>query len=307
MSTFESIIIIVCAAVAATVLGNLIFSAFAEWKNPPIGKFVECDGIRIHYLERGNVDAPAVVLLHGNGTMIQDFMLSGLVDLLAREYRVICFDRPGFGYTSRPRRQIWTADEQGRLLQDALNQLAVRNPVVLGHSWGTLVAIALACRADYPVAGLVLASGYYFPTVRFDVWMLSAPAIPVLGDLIRYTVAPIISAVLLPSTFRTLFSPRAVPTSFRTQFPRSLMLRPKQLRAAAEESALLVPTACRSNLGIRASSVPSISSTGRRTPSLNVSSHEICSVLSRVRLTSTSLKIPVTWLRTQTPPRLLRL
>jgi pimeloyl-ACP methyl ester carboxylesterase len=243
MSTFESIIIVVCAAVAATVLGNLIFSAFAEWKNPPIGKFVECDGIRIHYLERGNVDAPAVVLLHGNGTMIQDFMLSGLVDLLAREYRVICFDRPGFGYTSRPRRQIWTADEQGRLLQDALNQLAVRNPVVLGHSWGTLVAIALACRADYPVAGLVLASGYYFPTVRFDVWMLSAPAIPVLGDLIRYTVAPIISAVLLPSTFRTLFSPRAVPTSFRTQFPRSLMLRPKQLRAAAEESALLVPTA----------------------------------------------------------------
>jgi hypothetical protein len=26
----------------------------------------------------------------------------------------------------------------------ALNQLGVRNPVVLGHSWGTLVAIAFA-------------------------------------------------------------------------------------------------------------------------------------------------------------------
>lgn len=52
---------------------------------------------------------------------------------------------------------------------NALNQIGIRDPVVLGHSWGALVAIALGVRKDYPIRGLVLASGYYFPTGRLDV------------------------------------------------------------------------------------------------------------------------------------------
>jgi pimeloyl-ACP methyl ester carboxylesterase len=35
---------------------------------------------------------------------------------------------------------------------------------VLGHSWGALVALAFGFQKDYPVRGLVVASGYYFPT-----------------------------------------------------------------------------------------------------------------------------------------------
>jgi pimeloyl-ACP methyl ester carboxylesterase len=66
-----------------------------------------------------------------------------------------------------------------RLLSRALSTVSRSNPVVLGHSWGALVAIALALRNDYPIRGLVLASGYYFPTWRWDVWMMSGPAIPV--------------------------------------------------------------------------------------------------------------------------------
>jgi pimeloyl-ACP methyl ester carboxylesterase len=175
--------------------------------------------------------------------MIQDFILSGLVDLLARRYRVLCFDRPGFGYSQRPRSRIWTATAQAALFVKALDQLGVRNPVVLGHSWGALVAVAVALRDDYPIRGLVLASGYYFPTWRWDVWLMSGPAIPLLGDLIRYTVAPIISWAILPISFRKLFAPLPVPPNFKNKFPASLTLRPKQLRAAAEESAFLIPAA----------------------------------------------------------------
>jgi len=197
----------------------------------------------LHYIDRGDPAATCVVLLHGNGSMIQDFTISGLVDLLTRRHRVVCFDRPGFGYSQRPRLRIWTAAAQAALLVKALNQLGIQNPVVLGHSWGALVAIALGVRRDYPMRGLVLASGYYFPTVRLDVWLTSGPAIPVLGDLVSYTVAPIISWVLLPGALRKIFAPRSVPQTFKNQFPMSLVLRPTQLRAAAQESALLIPTA----------------------------------------------------------------
>jgi pimeloyl-ACP methyl ester carboxylesterase len=91
----------------------------------------------------------------------------------------------------------------------------------------------------------VLASGYYFPTRRWDFWMMSGPAVPVLGDLMRYTVAPVISWAILPALLRKLFAPRSVPGNFKDRFPASLTLRPKQLRAAAEESAFLIPEAAR--------------------------------------------------------------
>jgi pimeloyl-ACP methyl ester carboxylesterase len=75
------------------------------------------------------------------------------------------------------------------------------------------------------------------------VWLLSGPAIPIVGDLLRYTVAPVVSLAILPALLRTIFAPRPVPQAFKREFPVSLALRPKQLRAAAEESAFLIPAA----------------------------------------------------------------
>jgi pimeloyl-ACP methyl ester carboxylesterase len=75
------------------------------------------------------------------------------------------------------------------------------------------------------------------------VWLLSGPAFPILGDLLRYTVAPIISLAILPAMLRKIFEPHPVPQDFKREFPMSLALRPKQLRAAAEESAFLIPAA----------------------------------------------------------------
>lgn len=254
MTTAENVLLIASLLLVLIIISNVGFSKLAEWRNPPIGKFLECEGVVLHYIERGDPAAPCVVLLHGNGSMIQDFTISGLADLLARSNHVVCFDRPGFGYSQRPRLRIWTAVAQAALLVNALNQLGIRDPVVLGHSWGALVAIALGVRKDYPIRGLVLASGYYFPNGRLDVWLMSAPAVPVLGDLVSYTVAPIISWAVLPRALRKIFAPRSVPQTFKNEFPASLVLRPRQLRAAAEESALLIPTAaqfqaCYSTMG----------------------------------------------------------
>src|SRR5690242_10336759 len=243
MSNAETILVTIAIVLILLVIGNVVLSIVAERRNPPIGNFVACDGVRLHYIERGDPAAPAVVLLHGNGSMVQDLMISGLVDLLARHNRVLCFDRPGFGYSQRPRSRIWTPDAQAALFAKALQTIGVRDPVVVGHSWGTLVAVALGLRQDCSVRGLVLASGYYFPTWRLDVWLLSGPAVPVFGDLLRYTLAPIISFAILPSMVRKIFAPRPVPQSFKTKFPKSLTLRPKQLRSAAEESAFLIPAA----------------------------------------------------------------
>jgi pimeloyl-ACP methyl ester carboxylesterase len=233
---------IVAAAgmLAVSALVNHQLARRAERRNRPIGRFLDVDGIRVHYLERGEGDP--VILLHGSGSMIEDFEVSGLIDMAAKKYRVIVCDRPGYGHSERPRGTIWTPEAQADLLHRAMEQIGVSRATVLGHSWGASVAIALALKYPEAVKGLILASGYYYPTVRSDVFVLSQPAVPVIGDLIRYTIAPLAGRLLWPLAMRKIFGPAAVPKKFE-RFPKEMAMRPSQLRAGAAETALLIPDA----------------------------------------------------------------
>jgi len=225
---------------AATAVVNRQLAQKAQRDNPPIGQFLEVDGVRLHYVERGT--GRPLVLFHGNGSMIQDFESSGLIDLAARSYRVIVFDRPGFGHSLRPRNVVWTPEAQADLFANALERLNVRQAIVLGHSWGASVAVALATKHPTRVEALVLVSGYYFPTARADVLALSAPAVPGLGDIVSYTVSPILSRLMWPTMLRQMFGPGPIPEKF-AGFPMEMAVRPSQIRASAAETALMIPSA----------------------------------------------------------------
>jgi pimeloyl-ACP methyl ester carboxylesterase len=251
------------AAALTAAAGMMVAAAFVNWRlakkaqrdNPPQGQFVEIDGVRLHYVERGS--GRPLVLLHGNGSMIQDFESAGLIDLAARDYRVIAFDRPGFGHSSRPRNVIWSPEAQADLFNEALDRLNVRQAIVLGHSWGASVAIALATRHPSMVQSLVLASGYYFPTARADVVVQSGPAIPGLGDIFAYTLSPILSRLMWPVVLRKLFGPRSVPQKF-DGFPKAMAVRPSQIRASAAEAAMMIPAAFHSSKSYNELALPVI-------------------------------------------------
>lgn len=229
---------LLCAAATLTAAWLYVRhrAAQAEAELPASGRFMEVDGVRLHYIDRGA--GPVVVLLHGNGALAQDFELSGLIDQLAPHFRVIAFDRPGFGYSERPRDRFWTADNQAALLLTALRRLNVASALLVGHSWGTLVALAMGQQAPGTVRGLVLLSGYYYPSFRPDAMVASGPAMPLLGDLMRFTLSPLLSRLLWPLQVRRMFSPSATAGRFR-RLPKWLMMRPGQLRAAAAESGLM--------------------------------------------------------------------
>jgi pimeloyl-ACP methyl ester carboxylesterase len=228
------------AALAVAALVNRYLASKAERDNPPVGRFIDVDGVRLHYIDRGAGET--VVLLHGNGSMIQDFESSGVIETAARKYRVIAFDRPGFGHSARPRGTIWTPQAQAELIHRALKQIGIPRYAVVGHSWGASVALALAMEYPKTVAGLVLASGYYYPSMRADVLLMSGPAVPVLGDILSYTVSPIISRLLWPLLLRKIFGPAPVPDKF-LGFPKEMAVRPSQLRASAAETALMISNA----------------------------------------------------------------
>lgn len=244
---------LIAAALGACALYVNAKTRQAEADNPPKGKFIDVDGVRLHYVDQG-IGEP-LVLLHGNGITASDFEASGLLPRAAQKYRVIAFDRPGFGYSERPRSTIWTPEAQAALINKALKRLGIDKPVVVGHSWGTLVALAMGLNHQDNVRGLVLVSGYYYPSVRLDVTVLSQPAVPVLGDLMRYTISPLISRALWPLMVKRIFSPAEVPESFK-KLPVWMMLRPSQLRASGAESALMIPSAIKLNKRYHELTVP---------------------------------------------------
>jgi pimeloyl-ACP methyl ester carboxylesterase len=167
------------SGLAISALINHRLAKRAERDNAPTGKFIEIDGVRLHCVERGTGDP--LVLLHGNGSMVQDFQASGLIELGAERYRVIAFDRPGFGHSEPPRSTIWTPEAQAELFHGAFSKIGVSRAIVLGHSWGASVPIALALQYPEVVSGLALVSGYYYPSVRADVVAMSIPAVPALA------------------------------------------------------------------------------------------------------------------------------
>jgi pimeloyl-ACP methyl ester carboxylesterase len=254
LPTWLAILLIVALVLAVLALVNHAVARWAERKHPPEGAFLEVDGARLHYSDRGA--GRPVVLLHGNAVTGADYNTSGVAERLVGTYRVIIFDRPGFGHSERPRGRRWTAAEQADLIHAALERLGVGPAVVVGHSWGTLAALAMAERHPAGVAGLVLLSGYYFPAPRLDALLVAPVAIPVLGDILRYTISPVFGWINMPLMKRAMFAPAPVTERFKREYSTALALRPSQLRATASDGALMMSDAKELSAGYGALSMP---------------------------------------------------
>lgn len=245
-------------------------SARAERAHRPLGRFINVDGVRLHYLDEG--DGPPLVLLHGLGSMVEDFVLSGLVREASKRYRVIAFDRPGYGHSERPRRLRFGAAAQAELVRKALHRLEVHRPIVLGHSWGTLVAVALALESPEVPRSLVLASGLYFPSARLDAPLLGLPAIPLVGDLLSRTLSPLAGRAMWPGWLKMIFAPAPVPAAFAA-FPTWLALRPGQLRAVAEDALATVGATLRAARRYRELTLPVVMVAGERDRYVSARAH----------------------------------
>lgn len=238
-STTLRTVAIAAAALAGAAALNVASARRVERRHPACGRFIDIDDARVHYTDEGT--GPAVVLLHGNGLNARDWKHSGLTGALTSTHRVIAFDRPGFGHSTRPRSRAWSAAEQATLIHKALQKLGVGRAVIVGHSWGTLVALALALEYPDDCARLLLISGYYFGSFRPETFVFGAPALPVAGDVMRYTISPPLASLLAPALAAQVFSPAHVDDGFTGELP--LSTRPSQILANAQDSALMIPSA----------------------------------------------------------------
>lgn len=114
---------------------------------------------------RGAAGGPTFVLVHGIGVSSRYF--ERLVPALAEEGRVVAVDLPGFGKARNLRRvRGFSIEDFADAVAFALDGLGVADAVIVGHSMGTQVAIALAGRRPDLVQGLALLGPVMAPQDR---------------------------------------------------------------------------------------------------------------------------------------------
>ena len=217
----------------------------AERIYPPSGRFVEVDGQRVHYVRAGS--GPEIVLIHGASGNLRDFTFE-FFGRLAGRYSVTAFDRPGLGYTDR----LPDADAKGEspvrqaaLLRAAAERLGIARPVVVGHSFGGVVALGWA------VGDLDHAS----PAAAAAVVSLAGVALPWPGQLGRYyrvngsslgaVTIPMLSAYVPARMVRdriaSTFTPQDAPEGYEAHIGARLVLRPDSFRANIQQVNSLRP------------------------------------------------------------------
>ncbi len=210
--------------VAAVVLVNLALAVFTyyishriEASFPPQGKFVEVGADRLHYVEYGSPDKPAVVFVHGLGGQWRNFVYLDLKGL-AQDYRVIAVDRPGAGQSIRGARSRANIYAQADTIARFIETLGLDKPVVIGHSLGGAITLGLALNHPQHLrrAGLIapLTMNESEPPEAFRGLRLEAP---LLRRYVSLTLGIPVMMLFGRKGVMQVFAPEAVPRDFPTR------------------------------------------------------------------------------------------
>ena len=110
---------------------------------------IKVQGLNVNYIQYGK--GKDILLLHGWGQNIE--MMKPLGDNFCDRFRITILDFPGFGESEEPH-DTWTIEKYSLLLEDFANQLGIKKPIVMGHSFGGRVAIRFSSRN--PIEKLIL-------------------------------------------------------------------------------------------------------------------------------------------------------
>lgn len=133
--------------------------------------FIKFNGASVHYEICGNGTIP-IVFLHGWGGSTQSFKF--MLKYLDFDYRAIFIDFPPFGCSCEPS-GVLTIFDYADMVKEILIKEGIKNPILVGHSFGGRVAIILASKNNF--RGLVLTSSagikvkhkpsYYFKVYKY--------------------------------------------------------------------------------------------------------------------------------------------
>ncbi|MGY4398063.1 pimeloyl-ACP methyl ester carboxylesterase [Sphingomonas sp. UYAg733] len=231
-----TIVIGIAAVMAALIVTGLVYSMLrarqVERLVPPLGHFFEIDGKRLHYTDAGS--GGAVVLIHGLAGNGRNFGYA-LTDLLAAHHRVVTVDRPGSGHSDGIAGNF-SLPTQARMIAGLIDHLALDKPLVVGHSLGGAVALALAVLHPDKLRGVALLSAL---TRVIDTPPAAFRTLQIRSTTVRHFIASAIavpmSAINSAKSAHAVFAPEPAPADFAIRGGGLLVQRPGAIFTASTE------------------------------------------------------------------------
>lgn len=112
----------------------------------------------VHVRLWGATDGRPLLFWHALGLVVSGAWLGEVAPILADRYgvRVAALDAPGFGESPALPPERYSVSDSAALLWSAADELDLERPVLMGHSWGGVVAVHAAADRPSDVAALVL-------------------------------------------------------------------------------------------------------------------------------------------------------
>ncbi len=205
---------------------------------PAEGRVIAVPGGSLHVDERG-AGGQAVLLIHGLGGQLRHFTY-GVADALADEFRVVSVDRPGSGWSPRAADAPADLSTQAAALAGLIDRIGLVRPLVVGHSLGGAVALALAIEHPHRVGALALIAPLTHPA---DSVPLAFRALTIRSlfwrRLVAWTLATPAGILQRDIILGAVFGPEPVPADFGIRGGGLAGARPSQfLTASADLQAL---------------------------------------------------------------------
>jgi len=234
MAILLGLIVLLAVIIAGLVWFTGMMAKRVEAMLPPRGQFMDIDGQRIHYTDTGG-SKPPIVMIHGLGGNLLHFGYA-MADKLANDYRVINVDRPGAGYSTRPDDAPATLTAQAKTVATLIRQLGLKQPLVVGHSLGGALSLAIAL--DHPdcAGGLALIAPLtHVVDTPPDVFKGLEITSPLMRKAIAWTVATPLGIRRGPALLKQVFAPEAAPADFPIRAGGILGLRPNAFYATSTD------------------------------------------------------------------------
>ncbi len=227
--------VLVAGATTLLAVGSSLHALRIERGIPADGDFITIEGVRIHYRDAGR--GRPIVMIHGLGGQMRNFGY-GLFDRLVGQHRLILIDRPGSGYSQA----AGTSDieTQARVIAGVIAKLGLHRPLVVGHSLGGAVALALALDHPDQVGRLALICPLTLSqSDRPSAFQALDIRSPLIRMLVAHTVAAPASILGRARQAELIFSPEPVPEDFGVRGGGNLISRPRGFAAASADYAML--------------------------------------------------------------------
>ena len=234
MTITVAAVLVLVALIAGLVLFTANTARKVEAALPPRGRFMEIDGERVHYVDTGGA-GPAVVMIHGLGGNLLHFDYA-LASLLAAEFRLILVDRPGSGYSSRTASADATLAAQAAMIAKLIRALGLTRPLVVGHSLGGALSLALALDDPDCVGGLALIAPLTHAQEEVPaVFRRLVIRTNLVRNLVAWTLATPLGILRGRAALKEVFAPEAVAPDFPLRAGGLLGLRPRAFYATSSD------------------------------------------------------------------------